>query len=205
MRKLLSMCVVLFIVAACAVQPALAKGNPLTEEVKQKLYIWATANEAEPVAQDTFVFEDVTGAADQEDYRIYHVKSTEWAFLTEIGFARIGNSVVRFGSSDRGFAVCELKDGAAVGIYSVEEAYAAEVIDGAALDKMQDACGTVTVWRVGDINMDKAVNVADIMKVKNCIMDGWSDEELALADTDANGMLEVGDVLFIKNMIMQQA
>ena len=55
----------------------------------------------------------------------------------------------------------------------------------------------------GDVDGDGTVNVSDIIKVKNLIMEGtWTPAELTAGDMNNSGKLDVADIIAIKNMIM---
>lgn len=66
---------------------------------------------------------------------------------------------------------------------------------------------TVTVsqpeFELGDIDRNFSVNVADIMMLKNLIMNGsWDEQQLSLGDMDGNKKLDVSDMISIKAKIM---
>lgn len=56
---------------------------------------------------------------------------------------------------------------------------------------------------MGDVDISGVVDVADIMKLKSCIMtEQWSPDELAVGDLSGNGALDVADIMGVKNIIM---
>lgn len=58
----------------------------------------------------------------------------------------------------------------------------------------------------GDMDNNGAVNVADILALKNLIMAGevsWTEDVMRRGDMDNNGKLNVADILAVKNIIMQ--
>lgn len=55
----------------------------------------------------------------------------------------------------------------------------------------------------GDVDFSDVVDVADILKLKDLIMnEDWSDEELIVGDLNNSGALDVGDIMGIKTIIM---
>lgn len=55
----------------------------------------------------------------------------------------------------------------------------------------------------GDIDGNGVVNVADIIMLKNLVMNNnWTGEQLLVGDMDNNGTLNVSDIISIKNIIM---
>ena len=56
---------------------------------------------------------------------------------------------------------------------------------------------------VGDVDGDGNVNVSDIIKLKNLIMEGdWTDAEFAAGNFNENDKLDVADIIALKNLIM---
>lgn len=67
--------------------------------------------------------------------------------------------------------------------------------------------GTITVEEeyllMGDVDFSGVVDVADIMKLKDMILqENWNDAELKTGDLNHNQLLEVADIISIKNIIM---
>ena len=55
----------------------------------------------------------------------------------------------------------------------------------------------------GDLDGNGVLNVADILALKNLIMNSsWTDDDRAVADMNGDGSLNVADILIIKNRIM---
>lgn len=61
------------------------------------------------------------------------------------------------------------------------------------------------VYRPGDVDFSGSVDVSDIIKMKNLIMDQQADaDQLLVGDLNHSGKLDVADILAVKNLIMGQ-
>lgn len=210
MKKILSI-VIAAILMISVTAPAFAEGIQPDAELKQQLYKWAVQDETEPPPQDTFVYEDVTGDDAAEDYRIYHVYSTDWTFSDEIGQVRLGNRILTFSNSDRGYVVYRIVEDDEVYagqiMNTLEEAYDWKIINDAALDKFAASAAKVQSNLIGDVDANGKIEVSDVLTLKAQIMgiDGQiGDSVSAVFDINDDGKVNVSDIIALKNIIMGQ-
>lgn len=99
-------------------------------------------------------------------------------------------------------AFCVYTDGRLLNLFDAYEIGAVTDDDLAALNDSHEADSVMQ--RLGDMNNDKKLDVADIIALKNTIMEMSEDDyiDYMQADFDKNGSINVGDIVSMKNYII---
>lgn len=201
MKKIIAAIGVLLMLVSLSL-PALAADNVINDESKQQLYNWMIEEMDWSGSFEDFEPVDITGDDSADTYRIYHLLKGN---ATVMDYLRVGNRVLGFGTASNILAAAKTENGVITEICTIQDAFSRGVIDDTAVDRIADGHG-IWVCMCGDVNDSGTVDTADIVSIKSRILSGLCSVEDGsddlIYDVDQNDVINVADMLALKNIIM---
>ncbi|HHW46398.1 MAG TPA: hypothetical protein GXX17_05740 [Clostridiales bacterium] len=142
------------------------------------------------------------GSFDDEKVLVFNPYYEEFFSADAITHKRVGNRILAFSSSDTYMAVFDGQK-----VYDLDTAYELGLLNDERLDVLAQSGAKFNVtYRVGDINLDGDITVADLVALRKSIMEGIKYslyKNVDLTDIDGDGRITVSDVVKLRSIIME--
>lgn len=174
-------------------QDAIRQNPDYAESIEQSMLTWEEYCATFPSIDEFYAFDFYGTYDDVSFYRIATGIVPVW------GYNQMGDYCVFIKSvGDAGFYV--YANGKLLNLF---EAYENGVVTDAQLDALNASHqADAVMWKFGDVNNDKKLDVADVLVIKDFILTDLDYKMRAYADFDRNESVDVGDIIALKDHIM---